>query len=40
MRTTPIAVYCHKLSDSGVFKLTKADVNLTHSHPATENAVA
>jgi ADP-ribosyl-[dinitrogen reductase] hydrolase len=40
MRTTPLGVYCHKLSDSGIFKLTKTDVNLTHSHTTTENAVS
>ena len=32
MRTTPLSVYCHKLSDDEIYRFTKMDVNLTHSH--------
>ena len=32
MRTTPLAVFCHKLKDANIHELTKKDVNLTHSH--------
>ena len=36
MRTTPLSVYCHKLSDGEIYEFTKMDVSLTHSH---ENVV-
>ena len=32
MRTTPLAVFCHKLKDEQIYELTKKDVNLTHTH--------
>ena len=32
MRTTPLAVFCHKLDDIQIYECTKKDVNLTHTH--------
>ena len=32
MRTTPLSVFCHKLSDEEIYGFTKMDVNFTHSH--------
>ena len=39
MRTTPLGVFCHKLSDTYIFECTKKDVNLTHSNIITVYAV-
>jgi ADP-ribosylglycohydrolase len=39
MRATPLSVYCRDKTDEEIYKLTKIDVCLTHTHPCVVQTV-
>jgi ADP-ribosyl-[dinitrogen reductase] hydrolase len=39
MRATPLSVYCRNKDDDDIYKLTKIDVCLTHTHPCVVQTV-